>query len=77
MNDAVRISVKSNPVRGFEVWVFWRVCSSILVDLVPGFGRNLGLLILDLGLGLAHSWSNRLEVRDFWRGLKGFEVQYF
>ena len=56
---------------GFK-WVH----SSISVD-EPGFGRVQSLVFPDLGLGLAHFWLNRFKVWDFWRGLNGFDVQFW
>ena len=48
---------------------FGWVRSSILVD-EPGFRRVRISVFPDLGLGLAHFWSNRFKVQAFWRGLK-------
>ena len=71
----------SNSVHGFEVWDLWKRfgwdCSLILVD-KPDSGRVRSLVFLDFGLGLACCWpnNNRFEVSAFWRGSKGFEVQF-
>ena len=55
---------------------FGWVRSLILVD-EPGFRRVQSSVFLDLGLGSAHFWPNRFEVRAFWRGSNGFEVQFW
>ena len=66
-HSIVHSSVGSNPVRGFEVWIFggfgW-VRSSSLVD-EPGFERVRSSGFLDLSLDSAHLWLNRFEVRAF------------
>ena len=66
----------SNPVHiGSKFGIFGefgKVRSSILVE-KPGFGRVQSSVFP----GLAHFWRNRFEVQAFWRGLKGFEVQFW
>ena len=58
-------------LKGFE-WVQ----SLVLVD-EPGFGRVRSLVCPDLGLGLAHFWPNKFEVRAFWICSNGFEVRFW
>ena len=43
----------------------------------PGLGKFQSSVFLDLGLGLVHFWPNRFKVWAFWRGLKGFKVQFW
>ena len=56
--------------------VFGRVCSSVLVD-KTGFKRVQSSVFQDLVLGSTHFWPNRFNVWAFWRGLNGFEVQFW
>ena len=62
--DLKRASIEYNPVCGFEVSDFrkfrWLRNSSVLGD-EPGFGRIQSSVFPDLGLGLAHFWSNRFK----------------
>ena len=53
-------------------WVY----SSIMVD-EPVLGRVRSSVFQDLGLGSAHFWLNKFEVRAFWRGSNGFEAQFW
>ena len=43
----------------------------------PGFGKVRSSVFPDLGLGSAHFWLNKFEVRAFWKGSKEFEVLFW
>ena len=50
---------------------FGWICSLVLED-EPGFGKVRSSVFPDLGLGSAHFWLNKFEVRAFWKG-EGFK----
>ena len=60
-----------------ELFVPRLVHSLILLE-EPGFKRvQIIFVCLDLGMGSAHFWLNRFKVQAFWRGSKGFEIQFW
>ena len=54
----------TNPVHGFGVWAFWRVCISVLVD-EPVFERVRSSVFPDVGLGSTHFWPIRFILLGF------------
>ena len=71
-------SVESNIVCGFGIFGgICRVCCLVVEDEPELFGKVRSSVFPDLGLGSAHFSSNRFEVRTFWKGLVGFEVQFW
>ena len=64
---------------GSEFGIFggfgWVHCLVLVHE--TGFGRVQSSVFLDLGMGLAHFWPNRFEVRAFCRASNGYEVWFW
>ena len=67
--SSVGLNDRSNPVRGFGVWNFWRVRSLVLVD-EPGFRRVRSLVFPNFGPGFGSFLAEQVRNSGF---LEGFE----